>query len=78
MADETPVRQDNPILPHHYKLGEIEPLHLIESQGLGFEEGNIIKYVCRHGSSSKGRNDLLKAKWYLERLLHTKYKEEEK
>lgn len=71
------TRTDNPTLPKHYKLGEIEPLHLIESQGLNFEEGNIIKYVCRHRRSGKGKGDLLKAKWYLERLLHTNYTDKE-
>lgn len=73
MDDETPLRKDNPVEPSHYKNGEIEPLHLIESQKLPFVEGNIIKYIARHMISGKGKNDLLKAKWYLDRLLFTEY-----
>lgn len=40
---------------------------------LAWKEANIVKYVCRHEKSGKGKNDLLKAKWYLERLLYTEY-----
>ncbi|KKM45064.1 hypothetical protein LCGC14_1561310 [marine sediment metagenome] len=65
----TPLRKDKPTEPRHYKTGEIEPLHLIESQKLDFIEGNIVKYVCRHRKSKDGLNDLLKAKWYIERLI---------
>ena len=70
---ETPLRTDKATEPTHYKSGKIEPIHLIESQGLNFVEGCIVKYVCRHSTSGKGYNDLLKALWYLERLLFTSY-----
>ena len=61
----------NEVEPDYY-VGEgghwIEPIVFIEAQGLGFHEGNIVKYVCRYKKKS-GKTDLLKAKWYIERLL---------
>jgi hypothetical protein len=52
--------------PDHYKLGDIEVIQLTEK--LGFCEGNIVKYVCRH-KAKNGKEDLLKARWYLDRLI---------
>lgn len=55
--------------PEHYKgKGITEPIDLIESQNLGFVEGNIIKYVTRW-QRKNGVEDLKKAKWYLDRLI---------
>lgn len=54
--------------PKHYTSGAIECWDYIVSQGLGFLEGNVIKYVTRYRHKN-GREDLLKAKAYLERLL---------
>lgn len=71
MEKETPLRKDGPTEPSHYKTGKIEPLHLIESQELNFVEGSIVKYICRYKTSGKGHSDLLKAKWYIERLIFT-------
>jgi hypothetical protein len=52
--------------PDHYKLGDIEVIQLTEK--LGFCEGNVVKYVCRH-KAKNGKEDLLKARWYLDRLI---------
>ena len=61
----------NPISrPYHYTQGAIEPCDFIMSQGLGFIEGNIVKYVTRwrhHGD--EGLQDLRKAREYLNRLI---------
>jgi hypothetical protein len=54
------------ISPDHYKLGDIEVIQLTEK--LGFCEGNVVKYVCRH-KAKNGKEDLLKARWYLDRLI---------
>lgn len=54
--------------PKHYKQGQVEPIDLIDSMNLGFYEGNIVKYVSRWKEKG-GVTDLLKAKWYLERLI---------
>jgi hypothetical protein len=52
----------------HYKQLPIEPWDYIAANGLGFFEGNIIKYITRAGKS-KNRDDLLKAQHYLAKLL---------
>lgn len=57
----------------HYKKGKIEPIHLIESQDLGFHEGNVVKYMCRHKHSGTGLKDLKKAIDYIERLIKKDY-----
>jgi hypothetical protein len=52
----------------HYKKLPIEPWDYIAANGLGFFEGNIIKYVTR-AARTKNRDDLLKAQHYLAKLL---------
>jgi hypothetical protein len=52
---------------HYSRLG-IEPIQFIETNGLGYHEGNVIKYVSRWRNKN-GIEDLKKAKWYIERLL---------
>jgi len=39
---------------------------------IGFLEGNVIKYVCRH-SAKNGVADLLKARHYIDLLLELEY-----
>lgn len=39
---------------------------------LGFFEGNIVKYVCRH-EKKNGKADLLKARDYINKLIELKY-----
>jgi hypothetical protein len=52
--------------PKHYNQGKIETIDYIE--GMGYIEGNIIKYVSRY-KHKNGLEDLKKAKWYLDRLI---------
>lgn len=53
----------------HYKSkGGIQPIEFIQSNGLSFIEGNIIKYVSRWRDKG-GLKDLEKAKHYLELLM---------
>lgn len=54
-------------LGDHYRYG-IETWDYILSQGLGYMEGNIIKYVTRHRRKS-GLEDLYKAREYLNKLI---------
>ena len=64
------------INPSHYK-SKIECIDAIESathQKDGFEAylvGNIIKYVWRYNNKN-GVEDLLKAQWYLNKLIQHK------
>lgn len=55
--------------PSHYNQGKIEVIDFIEDQGLGFHDGNALKYICRHKYKGKPVEDIKKAIWYLERLL---------
>jgi uncharacterized protein DUF3310 len=52
----------------NYKKLPIEPWDYIAANGLGFFEGNIVKYITR-AAKTKNRNDLLKAQHYLAKLL---------
>ncbi|RHM97159.1 DUF3310 domain-containing protein [Dielma fastidiosa] len=52
--------------PTHYQ-GAIEPIELIEAQGLSFSRGNVVKYVCRAGRKGSELEDLRKAEFYLKR-----------
>ena len=62
--------------PQHYNANGLETIDLIK-QSMSIEEfkgylkGNILKYVCRyrHKHSSEPKKDLLKAQWYLTKLL---------
>ena len=53
--------------PDHYDF-EIQPVEFIMKNRLGFCEGNIIKYVSRWRLKN-GREDLLKARHYIDILL---------
>jgi hypothetical protein len=57
---------------NHYKDMKIQPTEFIMANELGFCEGNVIKYVCRHGAKN-GKEDLLKAKHYIDLLIAAKY-----
>ena len=56
------------ISPEHYSQFEIEPFDFIHKNGLGFAEGNVIKYVCRWREKN-GVEDLRKAIRYIELLI---------
>lgn len=56
----------------HYKDFAIQPAEFIHKNGIGFLEGNVIKYVCRHNKKG-GKQDLNKARHYLELLLEWSY-----
>jgi hypothetical protein len=56
----------------HYKDFKIQPAEFIHKNKIGFLEGNVIKYVCRH-SAKNGRIDLGKARHYIDLLLEWEY-----
>lgn len=58
----------------HYKNCAIQPIEYIEANGLGYHEGNVVKYITRHGSKG-GVDDLRKAKHYIDMLIEFKYGE---
>jgi len=55
--------------PKHYTRG-IECWDYIVSHGMGYLEGNIIKYITRYKDKG-GAEDLLKARAYLDRLIES-------
>lgn len=52
----------------HYKDNEIEPWNYIFANGLGYFEGNVVKYVTRWKDKG-GIADLEKARHYLDKLI---------
>lgn len=58
----------------HYASMKIQPVEFITANDLGFLEGNVVKYICRHHAKN-GAEDIKKAIHYCELLLQTKYGE---
>ena len=52
----------------HYKSLPIQPVEYIHANGIGYFEGNVIKYVSRWKDKG-GVADLEKAKHYIELLI---------
>lgn len=61
--------------PEHYggKENTYEAIKVIEAWELNFHLGNVIKYINRAGKKDKTKlkEDLEKAKWYLDRFIGT-------
>lgn len=52
----------------HYKDKPVQPWDFIAANGIGYFEGNAIKYLCRWKEKG-GIEDLRKAKHYIEKLI---------
>lgn len=63
---------DRQIGGEHYKSLVIQPSEYIVRNGLGWYEGNVIKYVTRHKSKG-GKQDLEKALHYLQLAIQELY-----
>ena len=59
----------------HYKDMVVQPSEFINKNKLLFEEGNAIKYICRHAHKG-GKQDLEKAKHYIDMIIERDYKDE--
>jgi len=59
---------DTQIGGNHYKDMKIQPVEFILANGLGFCEGNVIKYISRY-KNKNGIEDLEKVKHYVELLI---------
>jgi hypothetical protein len=55
--------------PAHYKYGGIETIDFIEAKELGYNLGNVVKYITRSDHKGNRKQDLEKALWYLKREL---------
>ena len=65
---------DRQVGGNHYQM-PIQPIEFIERNGLGFSVGNCIKYLCRF-KHKNGKEDLLKARHYIDLLIQLEYPEE--
>ena len=63
---------DKQIDGDHYKGMKIQPAQFINENQLLFDEGNAIKYICRHKLKGK-QKDIEKAIHYLEMILERDY-----
>lgn len=59
--------------PSHYRRDTgIEAIDVIEAWGLGFNLGNVVKYIARAGHKGDAVEDLEKARWYLSREIESR------
>ena len=63
---------ENQVGGSHYAEMTIQPAEFIVFNEIGFLEGNVIKYICRH-QNKNGAEDIKKAIHYCELLLQLKY-----
>ena len=59
--------------PSYYGTG-LDVIDFCQKNNLDFMQGNVIKYVTRY-KEKNGKEDLLKAMKYIERMLKENYKE---
>lgn len=64
---------DIQVAGNHYKDLAIQPVEYIHANGIGYFEGNVIKYVSRWRAKN-GIKDLEKAKHYIELLIELEAK----
>lgn len=72
------AEQDSPSSvdrPTHYTAYEIEPIDYINKNKMGYNEGNVIKYISRHRMKNKAE-DVRKAMKYCEFILRYEYGED--
>ena len=55
--------------PTHYKVGGIETIDFIEAKNLGYNLGNVVKYISRAEHKDNKLDNLKKAQWYLHRAV---------
>lgn len=70
LTSNTPISKADPVNhPAHYKVGGIETIDFIEAKKLGYNLGNVVKYITRSDHKGNRKQDLEKALWYLNREL---------
>ena len=53
--------------PPHYTVGGVETIDFIEAKELNYNMGNAVKYISRADHKGNKKQDLEKAKWYIQR-----------
>lgn len=69
-------RKENKQQDTHYHKCKIEPIDYILANGLGFCEGNVVKYITRYKDKGEPLNDLRKIKVYVDYLISDLEKQE--
>jgi hypothetical protein len=74
VSTNTPITMEEPKAdpvnhPAHYKVGGMETIDFIEAKELSYHLGNAVKYISRADHKGNRKQDLEKAKWYLERAI---------
>jgi hypothetical protein len=64
LAKERVLAKDMVNHPSHYKVGGIETIDFIEAKSLGYNLGNVVKYITRADHKGNKLEDLEKAKRY--------------
>ena len=59
----------------HYKDMKIQPVEFAHANGLGFCEASVVKYITRFRNKN-GRQDLEKAKHFIDLLIELEYPNE--
>lgn len=65
---DTNRAKDKQVGGNHYKSKAIQPWEVIERNGMGFFDGNALKYLMRHKDKG-GVEDLKKCIHYIEKLI---------
>lgn len=65
---------DTQVAGSHYKDAPMQPVEFLHGNRIGFIEGSIIKYIFRFRDKN-GKEDLLKARHYLDILIEQEYGE---
>ena len=60
--------------PSHYRAGKVEAIDAIEAsmsdiEFRGYLKGAMFKYIWRYTYKNRALEDLLKARWYLDKLI---------
>jgi hypothetical protein len=69
------VRVDMVNHPMHYTAGGIETIDFIEAKKLGYNLGNVVKYITRSDLKGDRLENLKKAQWYLNREINNMTKD---
>lgn len=76
VVQSAPVLADPINHPAHYTAGGVETIDFIEAKKLGYNLGNVVKYVARSEHKGAALTDLKKARWYLDREIANREKGE--
>lgn len=72
MTETKQSAKDVQIGGQHYRRMKLQPIDFIMANSLGFCVGNCIKYLCRY-KYKNGKEDLLKARHYIDLLIESEY-----